>query len=311
MRMKIVLLYESDNGRLLCDIASRVLMAISVAFGHNFVVSVRYTHAAEVEDAILDACAEADAVLLSADNMLSLPSLVAEMDCLCRVRELRYDHLIDNRSLMGLAHPLRAVIVQAVDAESDALECAVKAAYALAEHEEMPIHVVPPTGKLSEDWQKALAAAQGMKHKHDWQLPEVVPTVIREPEETGVVLCPPFAGTVVAPALTALCGAPAMGFDHYAGGQCQMYAPLAMDEVVMSDSINPFGMLRAVHALLRDALQMELEAGCVEAALRNVLQAGWRSPDIASPGLPQLGADSIADLLCQQIEVAGEWASKQ
>ena len=73
MRMKIVLLYESDNGRLLCDIASRVLMAISVAFGHNFVVSVRYTHAAEVEDAILDACAEADAVLLSADNMLSLP----------------------------------------------------------------------------------------------------------------------------------------------------------------------------------------------------------------------------------------------
>ena len=311
MRKKIVLLYENDSGRMLCDVASRVLMALSVAFGHNFVVSVRYTHADEVEDAILDACSEADAVLLSADNMLSLPSLAEETECLARVRELRYDHLIENRSLMGVNKPLRAIVVQAVDSEGDALECAVRTAYALAEHDDLPIHAVPPAGKLAEDWQNALLAAKGQKHKHDWSLPEALPAIIHEPAEAGVVLCPPFAGAVIAPALTALCGAPAMGYDRYVGGRCPLYASLATEETVMGDSVNPFGMLRAVYALLHDEMQMELEAGCVEAALRNVLQAGWRSPDIVSPGLPQLGADGIADLLCQQIEVAGEWASKQ
>ena len=66
-----------------------------------------------------------------------------------------------------------------------------------------------------------------------------------------------------------------------------------------------------VQALLRDELKLEMEADCVEAAMRNVLQAGWRSPDIAAAGLPQLGAGSMAELLCQQIEVAGEWVSNQ
>ena len=311
MRLEIVLLYENDQGKALCEVASRVLTSVSVSFDHSFVISTRYTCAHEVEDSVLDKCLEADAVLAASDAMTSLPSLAMELNCRARVRELRYDHLVENRSLMGADKPLRAVVVQALESDRESLDAAVQTGYALAEHEELPLHTVPPAGTLAGVWQEVLKTAQGKKHRHDWSLPEVLPSVIRDPAYAGVILCPPYAGMVIAPAVTALCGAPAMGYDWYTGGETPLFAPLSMEESFRHDDANPFGMLRAVHALLRDVFNMEMEAGCVEGAMRNVLQAGWRSADIASPGLPQLDADGIVNLLCQQIDVAGEWMKNQ
>lgn len=312
MREKIVLLYEDDNGKILCDVASRVLTAVSLSFGHSFVVSVKCCREEEIDDATLDVCMEANAILCTSDQMLCLDSLMSELYCNCRVRDLRYDHLIDNRSLMGKDKPLRAVIVQSLEADEAALLCAARQGFALATQENLPLHPVPPSGKLLEDWQRTLEnAADVQVLAEEISLPDVIPSLIYAPQEAGVLLCPPYAGMVLTPALTALCGAPAMGYDRYLGGQCPLYAALCSHESVRGDEVNPFGLLRAVQALLRDELKLEMEADCVEAAMRNVLQAGWRSPDIAAAGLPQLGAGSMAELLCQQIEVAGEWVSNQ
>lgn len=314
MREKIVLLYEDENGKTLCDVASRVLTAVSLSFGHTFVITVRQCKDVDIDDDTLDICLDANAVLAASDKMLCLDALAAEIYCTCCERELRYDHLIDNRSLTGADKPLQVLIVQALESQEAALSQAAAQAFALAKQENVTLRSVQPAGTLREEWNKAVAAARQKEtgvYCEEMQLPEVLPEVIRNPEQAGVLLCPPYAGLVLAPALAALCGAPAMGYDVYYGGQCPLYAALASHEYVVGDGVNPFGMLRAVEHLLRVQLKMELEAGCVEAALRNVLQAGWRSPDIASPGLPQLGATSMAELLCQQIEVAGEWVSNQ
>ena len=312
MREKIVLLYEDENGKVLCDVASRVLTAVSLSFGHTFVVSVKCCRDTEIDDDTLDACTEADAVLVSSAQMKCLDSLLSELYCNCRVRDLRYDHLIDNRSLMGADRPLDAVVVQALENDEAALLCAVKQGFALSQQEGLLLRPVPPSGNLRESWEKAMdAASEAGVITEETLLPDVLPQVIYMPEQAGVLLCPPYAGHVLTPALTALGGAPAMAYDRYLGGQCPVYAALPAQERIAGDGVNPFGLLRAVEQLLREDLKMELEAGCVEAAMRNVLQAGWRSPDIAATGLPQLGAGSMAELLCQQIEVAGEWVSKQ
>ena len=309
---KIVLLYEDDNGKILCDVASRVLTAVSLSFGHTFVVSVKCCREEEIDDQTLDACMEAQAILLSSAQMNCLDALAAELYCNCRVRDLRYDHLIENRSLMGKDKPLDAVVVQALENDEAALLCAAKEGYALARQENLPLRPVPPAGALRESWEKAMEkAGEGGVITEEIALPDVLPSLIYAPEQAGVILCPPYAGNVLTPALTALGGAPAMGYDRYLGGQCPLSAALPAQERIVGDGVNPFGLLRAVEQLLRDDLKMELEAGCVEAAMRNVLQAGWRSPDIAATGLPQLGAGSMAELLCQQIEVAGEWVSNQ
>ncbi|MBR5232486.1 MAG: hypothetical protein IKW00_09630 [Clostridia bacterium] len=312
MRKKIVLLYEDDCGRLLCEVASRVLTAVSLSFGHTFSVSVRCCRDEEIDDAALTVCSEADAVLAASDNMKCLDSLVAEMYCNCRVRDLRYGEMIENRALTGKDKDFCALIVQALEADEAALLEAGKQAAAIAKQETLPLRPVPPAGKLAEVWEKALAAAFAEQYVNAQgvSLPDVIPAVIAMPDEVGVLLCPPYAGMVLAPALKALCGAPAMCYDRYTGGQCPLYAALSASERTAGSEANPFGLIRAIEQLLREEFEMELEAGCVEAAMRNVLQAGWRSPDIAVTGYPQLGAEGMTELLCQQIEVAGEWAGK-
>ena len=156
MRERIVLLYEDNNGKILCDVASRVLTAVSLSFGHTFVVSVKGCQEEEIDDATLDACMEADAILATSDQMLCLDSLMSELYCNCRVRDLRYDHLIDNRCLMGKDKPLHAVLVQALEAEEASLLCAARQGFALARQENLPLRPVPPSGKLQEDWQTAM-----------------------------------------------------------------------------------------------------------------------------------------------------------
>ena len=41
MRGKIVLLYETERGKALCDIASYVLTQVAVAFGHALTLPVK------------------------------------------------------------------------------------------------------------------------------------------------------------------------------------------------------------------------------------------------------------------------------
>jgi len=306
MRAKIVFLYESETGKALCDAVSRVLAETAVTFGHTLSVAVQRCEGAEVSDALLDLCADAAAVMAAESDMACLPALADELLCGCRQRELRYAGLIENRSLMGKDQPLECMVIQALSSDEDALRMTAAHAYTVSGQEHIPIVQVPPTGKLSAAWRQAVDAADSLSapfHAREVALPQAVPEMVYRPVRLGIVLCPPFAGNVLAEAAAALSGAPGMGYDAYLGGQCPLYAALRQAED------NPFGMLRAAHRLLANALKLEQEAACLEAALRNVLQAGWRTRDIMQDSARLIGAAEIAELICQQIEVAGEWIS--
>lgn len=307
MRAKIVLLYETEQGKALCDIASYVLAQTAVAFGHTFTLPVKHCkRGLEISDEALELCGDAAGILLGESGMDCLPSLAEELLFSCRLRELRYTHLIENQSLMGRELPLQAVLLQALSSREDALRLTAAQAYAVSARDNLPIAQVPPAGKLAESWQRAVEQADSLSapfHARETALAQVIPDIVHRPGRMGVILCPPYAGSILADAAAALTGAEGMCFDVYLGGQCPMYAALRQD----SEGLNPFGMLRAIHRLLRDGLKLEREAACVEAAIRNVLQAGWRTADIAGTDARLTDAENIADLICQQIEVAGEW----
>lgn len=307
MRGKIVLLYETERGKTLCDIASGVLAQVAVAFGHSLTLPVKQcAPEAEVTDEIVDLCADAAGILAGDGDMACLPSLADELLCASRVRELRYAHLIENRSLMGREHPLNAVLIQALNSQEETLQLTAGLAYAVSARENLPIFDVPPTGKLAAAWQQAVEQADSLSAPfHAWELPlsRAVPDLIHRPQRCGVLLCPPYAGNVLAEAAAALGGAQGMGYDAYTGGQCPLLSALRQD----ADDLNPFGMLRAITQLLRADMKLEQEAACLEASVRNVLQAGWRTGDIALDPDRVMDAEGICGLVCQQIEVAGEW----
>ena len=311
MRGKIVLLYESERGKALCDAASAILTQIAVAFGHTLSMPMRRCdRSAALTDDIADLCAGATCVLAGESSLQCLPALAAELGCLCRERELRYTHLIENRALMASVGPLNAVLVQAIGSGEDSLRFAAVQAYAVSARDSLPITQVPPSGKLAEAWKKAMERADTITapfHARETALQQMVPDMVYRPTRMGVILCPPYAGGILAEAAAALCGGAGMCYDAYLGGEGGLYAPLHQE----SDDVNPFGMLRAVYRAMRDTLKLEREAACVEAAIRNVLQAGWRTNDIAREDAKPLIADQIVDLVCQQIEVAGDWINNQ
>lgn len=309
MRKKIILLYESEKGKAVCDMASAVLSQIAVAFEHAFFMPMYKCRGAVIPDDIMDQCSDADAVLAGDSDMIALPVLADELICTSRIRELRYAFLIDNQSLMGTDRILDAVVVQALSGQADSLRAAASQAYTLSAKYNMPVSQVPPSGRLAEDWQKAVDAADSISapfHARELLLPQAVPDMIYRPSRIGVVLCPPYAGNILAEAAAALCGAPGMCYDAYTGGQCGLYSPLKQP----GDFTDPFGLLRALCRLLQE-LRMEQETACLEAAVRNVLQEGWRTDDILSDGCRKTDAGYIIELVDNQVAVAGEWISRQ
>ena len=46
-------------------------------------------------------------------------------------------------------------------------------------------------------------------------------------------------------------------------------------------------------------------------SIYSVLQAGWRTGDIALPDTPPLQMNGVTELICEQIEVAGEWITHE
>ena len=160
MRGKIVLLYESERGKALCDTASFVLSQMAVTFGHTLSMPLRRCgRDGQVTDDVLALCEDAAAVLAGESGMRCLPALAEKMGCQIRVRELRYSHLIENHALMGPDKALNAVLIQSVSSRDDDLIAAARQAYAFSARDSLPIIQVAPSGKLAESWKKALERA--------------------------------------------------------------------------------------------------------------------------------------------------------
>ena len=66
-----------------------------------------------------------------------------------------------------------------------------------------------------------------------------------------------------------------------------------------------WGTIAAVASMLRHSLGLEQEADCVVSALKNTLDAGWRTPDMTSMG-DGVNCYKMLQLVSDQINLAGE-----
>ena len=57
--------------------------------------------------------------------------------------------------------------------------------------------------------------------------------------------------------------------------------------------------------MLRYSLKLEQEADCVDSAVKNILEAGWRTPDMTNMG-DGISAYKMQQLISEQINLAGE-----
>ena len=71
------------------------------------------------------------------------------------------------------------------------------------------------------------------------------------------------------------------------------------------DTANPIGMILCAAMMLKKALRLASEADCVEMAVRNVLDSGWRTADMVSGNAPRVGTEAIGKLIAEQVDTAG------
>jgi 3-isopropylmalate dehydrogenase len=80
-------------------------------------------------------------------------------------------------------------------------------------------------------------------------------------------------------------------------GMFGVYEPIhgSAPDIVDQGIANPLGTILSVAMLLRHSLGLEAEAKAVEAAVEMVLEEGYRTPDIATPGTHTVGTDEMGD----------------
>jgi len=92
------------------------------------------------------------------------------------------------------------------------------------------------------------------------------------------------------------------------GGDVGLYEPVhgSAPDIAGHNSANPCGAIASAAMMLRYSFDLEQEAGDIELAIEHVLEAGYRTPDIAEgTGGYVVTTSEFGELICQAVaEVA-------
>lgn len=88
-----------------------------------------------------------------------------------------------------------------------------------------------------------------------------------------------------------------------AEGNFGMYEPVhgSAPDIAGQDLANPMATILSAAMMLRYTFGLGEEADAIEAAVRKVLAAGYRTPDIAKPGEAQIGTRECGRLIVEAI----------
>lgn len=313
MQAKIMLLPASSKGKTLCSYAEELFLEISASFGHGLNTlrekigedSVRLFDVPLTQETA-DACKKCNAVFLADADCEGSRELYQALGIPLRVRSFCFPDTLSSPAVpkrhMQLCHALAL--------DQDTVFAAVRQALQLASDQEIPFCHASPTGNHRFAWEANIKENLKRHPALSWtalSAPEAVKRIIEAPWNVGVMLCPPYAGSILESAATSLFPFPGLQYDFGATEEIGVFAPrLSCDAAGMPQ---PFGVAYAVAHMLRTSLHMNREAACLEAAVNNVLVSGWRTPGMAAPGQPTDGSH-IIQLICEQLAVAGEFIYK-
>ncbi len=82
-----------------------------------------------------------------------------------------------------------------------------------------------------------------------------------------------------------------------------MYEPIhgSAPDIAGKDMANPLATILSAAMMLRYTMHLEKEARAVEDAVNKVLEEGYRTGDIMSPGKKLVGTAEIARLVAERI----------
>lgn len=299
MHARILLLPGSPQGTLQCEYAEQILTELSSAFDHSFSL-IRGKLDDPVSDKTAKDCESSQGVLLGDALCPGAPALLDALDMPLRIRSFCVPEGLCRRH----EKPVKMWLGTVLSLDEDTLRDALSAAFRFAREEDARILSIAPAGAMKAEWDGALraqAAANPLVAVDRIDAPEAAAALLRRPERLGLLLCPPYAGSILEAAATAACGHPEILYDFSTDASMGLFGPCPT--AAEEEAALPYAMALAVARMLRFSLHLPREAACLEAAVQNVMAN--HDPDQASEnGRPPL------DLICDQVSIAGELMGK-
>jgi 3-isopropylmalate dehydrogenase len=356
MKLNIVVLPGDGVGPEVTEQAVLVLREVANIHGHNFqfmehdaggAAIVRW--GAPMPRATLDACIEADAVLLGAVGSPDFdhlpPDKRPEAGLLLLRRTLggfaNLRPIAGVRALAG-ASPLRSEIIEGADilfvrellgglyfgeprglisqnGSSSAfntmrytvgeIERVARIAFAAAMKRRCKVTSVDKANVLetSQLWRQTVSrvALEYPQVELDHLYVDAAAMhIITNPRRFDVILTENLFGDILSDEASVISGSLGMLASGTVGGAVDLYEPVhgSAPDIAGQGIANPLGAIASVAMLLRQTAGLENEAADIEAAIRAVLDAGYRTRDIASGNSVRLiGTAEMGQLVAEAI----------
>ena len=128
--------------------------------------------------------------------------------------------------------------------------------------------------------------------------------LVRDPGQFDVVVTENMFGDILSDEASMVTGSigllPSASIGDTAPG---LYEPIhgSAPDIAGQDKANPIATILSVAMMFRYSFHLAAEADAVEAAVDAVLAEGWRTADIAEPGVTPIGTKQMGTLICQKI----------
>jgi isocitrate/isopropylmalate dehydrogenase len=290
-----------------------VLGDLAAAFGHSFVMKEDKIAEASVQafgspmtQETIDACQDVNCVLAVSQSGRGVEALAQGLNACIGSHSFRIPACMSGHSLLKSGALPEGVLVFPLSMAQGLLSQAAKLVYQGAKQAGLGVREIPFTGKLSDAWTQA-TGAEAVRNPQTIQqvstLDQTLPEILMRPDKMGIIFAHPAACKAIRGLAATISGLPSFMYDCYISHQPIVYAATISGEVPDGDS--PFSLLYAAVDMLRHSFMLAKEADCLYTSITNVLEAGWRTQDIALPGDARISTSAICSLISEQMSLVG------
>ncbi len=129
--------------------------------------------------------------------------------------------------------------------------------------------------------------------------------IVKDPSQFDVIVTENMFGDILSDEASMITGSIGMIPSSSLGdGTRGLYEPIhgSAPDIAGKDIANPIGTILAAAMMLRYSFDMAAEADCIESAVSAVLEVGYRTGDIFSPGCTQVGCREMGRLVTEHLK---------
>ena len=129
--------------------------------------------------------------------------------------------------------------------------------------------------------------------------------IVKDPSQFDVIVTENMFGDILSDEASMITGSIGMIPSSSLGdGTRGLYEPIhgSAPDIAGKDIANPIGTILSAAMMLRYSFDMAAEADCIESAVSVVLEAGYRTGDIFSPGCTQVGCREMGRLVTEHLK---------